>query len=115
VDFPAVRLCGADELGEPGTDLRFVEHPVDDLLERSRDRDELADDHVPQREPTFVERVLDLPVDGRIAELERDPVEEVGLGDRAVEIEDDRMGCRARHARMFPEPGSSAERDRGAC
>ena len=55
-------------------DLRLVEHPADDLFERSRDRDELAHDHLAQRQAALIEAVLDLLVDSRVAELERDPV-----------------------------------------
>ena len=61
-----------------------------------------------------MEAVLDLLVDGRVAELERDPVEEIRLGDRAVEVEDDGPALRAvafqirvRHVIMFPEINSS--------
>ena len=57
-----------------------------------------------------MEAVLDLLVDGRVAELERDPVEQIGLRDRAVEVEDDgparwaaAFGIRVRHVIMFPE------------
>ena len=57
-----------------------------------------------------MEPVLDLLVDGRIAELERDAVEQIGLGDRAVEVEDDGpgrwaapFGIQVRHVIMLPE------------
>jgi hypothetical protein len=114
---PAGCLRRAHELREAGPDLRFAQHPVDDLFERRRDRDELAHDHLAQRQPPLVEAVLDLLVDGGVAELERDPVEQIGFRDRAVEVEDDGTardavisGIRARHAIMFPE-ASSAEVD----
>jgi hypothetical protein len=75
MDVPARRLRVANELGEPGSDLCLVEHPGHDLLQRRRDRPELAHDHIAQGQPPLVETVLDLLIDHGIAELERDPVE----------------------------------------
>jgi hypothetical protein len=120
VDVAAGRLGCANELGEPRANLRLVEHPADDLVERSRDRDELADDHLPQRQPALVEAVLDLLVDGRVAELERDPVEQIGLGDRAVEVEDDGASLlpfwldRVTHPCEFPRYDCDGEEVGGA-
>jgi hypothetical protein len=120
VDVPAGGLGCANELGESGADLRLIEHPADDLVERSRDRDELADDHLPQRQPPLVETVLDLLVDGRVAELERDPVEQIGLGDGAVEVEDDGASLllfwldRVTHSCEFPRYDCDGEEVGGA-
>ncbi len=100
VDVPARGLRALDELGESGADSRVLEHPGDDLVERRRDRRELPRDHLAERHRARVEAVLDLLVDGGVAELERDPVEQVGLGDRAVEVEHDRP--QLLHFRLFP-------------
>ena len=111
VDLPAVGLRGVRRTRRTPAGPRLVEHPGDDLVERRGDRLELARDHLAQRQAALVEAVLDLLVDGRVAELERDPVEEIRLGDRAVEVEDDRPALwaaafriRVRHVIMFPEP-----------
>ncbi len=81
---------------------------------------ELAHDHLAQRQAAFVEAVLDLLVDGRIAELERDPVEQIGLRDRAVEVEDDRARLaqfwldRVTHSCEFPRYDCDGEEVGGA-
>ena len=99
-----------DEVGEAGADPRVLEHPGDDLVERRRHRRELPRDHLAKRHPALVEAVLDLLVDRRVAELARDSVEQVVLGDRAVEVEHDRPAAVARfrhdsvtHACEFPQ------------
>ena len=58
----------------------MLEHPRDDLVQRSRDRRELARDHLAERHRARVEAVLDLLVDSGIAEVASDLVEEVVLG-----------------------------------
>src|SRR5207248_6375768 len=56
------------ELSEPGPDLRVLEQPADDLLERRRHRLELGGDHFVQRH-RLPERTLDPRVDLAVAEL----------------------------------------------
>ena len=63
-------------------------------MERRGDRRELARDHFPEWQPPLVEPPLDLVVDLGIAELARDPVEQIELGDGTVVIEDDRSAHR---------------------
>ena len=100
VDVPTVGLRRANELRETGADLRLFEGPCDDLVERSRDRLELARDHFAKRKPASVEAVLDLLVHGGIAELERRPVEKVGHGDRPVEVQN--HAASVLHFRLVP-------------
>jgi hypothetical protein len=95
VHLPAGRLRALDELAEAGSDLRPLQHPGEDFIERRRDRLELADDHVAERHRARVEPVLDFLVHGRVAEDESDLVEQVVLGDGAVEVDDDGAPLRA--------------------
>jgi hypothetical protein len=93
VHVPPLRLRPADEAAESRPNPGLLERPRDDLFERRGDRLELARDHVSQRKAPSIEPGLDLRVDGGVAELECRPVEEVGDGDRAVEVEDDRASA----------------------
>src|SRR5205823_1085885 len=75
-------------------------HPLDDLVEGRPDRREFARDHFLERQRARVEARVQLTEDVRVAEALRDLVEQVDLGDRPVEVEDERSASRAgaRHA-----------------
>ena len=89
VDVPAGGLRPLDELAKAGADSSMLEHPAHDLLERRGHRRELPRDHLAKRHRAGVEAVLDLLIDRRVAELARNRVEQIGLGDGAVPVEED--------------------------
>jgi hypothetical protein len=68
-----------------------LQHPGDDLLERRPHRLVLAGDALLERDPAGVERLVDLAVDLPVTERLGDPVEKVGLGDGAVEVDDEAL------------------------
>jgi hypothetical protein len=69
-------------------DAHVLEHPVLHLAERRAHRLELAPDHLVERERVVVDALVDLLVDLLVPEDLGDRVEEVLLGDRAVEVDD---------------------------
>ena len=65
-------------------------NPFDHLPEGSTHGLELAAEHLVKRDPVPIERFVNLAVDLVVAERPGDLVEDVLLGDGAVEVDDER-------------------------
>src|SRR5215217_2533723 len=86
-DAPALLSREGDEVAEAVAHAHVVELPLHDLVERRRDRLELARDHIAERQVSFVQPAVDLRVHLGIAEVARDRVQQVHLRDGAVEVD----------------------------
>ena len=95
-----------DELAEAVAHAHVVELPLDDLVERRRDRLELARDHIAKRQVSFVQPAVDLRVHLGVAEVAGDRVQQVHLRDGAVEVDGDRAA--AQKCEVTPAGSSSA-------
>src|SRR5215211_4931362 len=89
-DPPTMLARVIDELAETVAHANIVELPLHDLVEWRRHGLELAGDHLPKREAAVVESMVDLRVHLGVAEVARDRVQQVHLGDGAVEVDGDR-------------------------
>ena len=106
VDVPAGCARPADEVGEACPQLGVLEHPRDDLIEWGGDGCKLASDDLAERQAALVEPLLDVLVDRGVAELLGDAVEEIGLRDGPVVVEND--GTAHRHTFVTLPPPTRA-------